>query len=122
MDAFPADLTQEGVCALLQEGRENAAAAQQELLAKTRLRVYNQIKADVQLGAKSDTLPLYSTVELPDALKSEYKRQLARELCARFPGKVEYRRVVHYADEDEYVLIKDEANPPVSFEYRVHFE
>jgi len=122
MEAFPADLSQASMRALLQERREQVTAEQHKLLAKTRLRVYNQIKADVQREAKTTTGQTHSTLELPDELGRECKQQLARELCARFPGKVEYRRVDHYADVEEFGMIQDEANPPVSFEYRVYFE
>lgn len=122
MDAFPANLSEAGVRAVVQEQRDKLEAAQQNLLVQTRLRVYNQIMADARREAKPGDPKRYSTLELPDALGHECKRQLVRELCARFPGKVAYRRVVEYLDVDEFLMIKDEANPPVSFDYRVHFE
>lgn len=116
MDAFPADLTWSAVQAIMQAKKDEQAAKQSALLAAERKRVYHQIKRDAA------ALCEHSTVELPDALDAEAKRQLAAELCARFPGRVSYRRVVHYADVDEFVLIQDGASPPASYDYRVHLQ
>lgn len=60
--------------------------------------------------------------ELPDDLCPEFKRKLAMELCQRFPQRVEYRRVVEYADVDRFDPIQDGNNPPVSFDYRIKLQ
>lgn len=45
-------------------------------------------------------------IELPDELCAEMKLKFATELLERFPDHVYYRRVIEYADVDDFVLMK----------------
>lgn len=45
-------------------------------------------------------------IELPDELCAEMKLKFATELLERFPNHIYYRRVIEYADVDEFVLME----------------
>jgi hypothetical protein len=115
MDEFPANFNLQHVQQQHLDQSTAYGQSQQLLLKEERKLAYEKICMEAQ-GGKT-----FCTIELPIMLCSDMKRTLARELCARFPGHVHYRRVVEYADVDEFILIKNEANPPASFEYRVYF-
>lgn len=116
MDSFPVDFNLEAIQKQHLDQTTAYGLGQQAMLKAERKRVYDKITQDSQSGAAM------SVIELPDTLCVEMKKQMAIELCERFPGHVEFRRVVEYADYDAFELIKDEKNPPVSFDYRVRFK
>lgn len=87
-------------------------AAQLALLANERAKIVRDVEIAVQGGARE------VLIQLPDALCYEMKLKLAKELLERFPGHVRYRRVVEYADVDEFREMKE---PVVSFDYKIVF-
>ncbi len=56
-----------------------------------------------------------------DYLSDLSKKKLIAELCKRFPNCVYKRRVIEYADVDEFRLIKDPMDDGLSFEYAICF-
>lgn len=121
MEASPYVITA-GVRAVMQDKVKAMATRQQQLLAKTRKLMYDQIMADAAKCKANPGVCPWSTLKLPDGLWWDYRQQLVRELCARFPGKVGFAKRNVYRRVDEFVMIQDEATPPVSFDYRVYFE
>jgi hypothetical protein len=48
------------------------------------------------------------------------RRVIVKELCNAFPGKIMYRKVIEYADVDEFRLIEKPEDPNISFEYKLN--
>jgi hypothetical protein len=115
MDSFPADFNL-GSLQEIQRKKEAAdGEVQKELLKKARQWIYNSYATYAQNGSKEMIIAV-------DELSSEGKATIAKELCRAFPGRVDYRWVVEYADVDQFEPIKNPDEPNISFEYRLRLK
>lgn len=55
--------------------------------------------------------------DLPIEMTQEDRKQLARELCASFPGRVDHLAVS--VEKEEFIPIDDSLDPPAGLEYRI---
>lgn len=69
-------------------------------MAKERGRIFSAFQQMVNSGGYE------FLIELPDELSAEMKLKFSEELIERFPKHVYYRRVIEYADVDEFVLME----------------
>lgn len=113
MDAFPEDFGRDSIASILAAKKAEKNSQQDDLLKTVRQDVHARIVNDAR------RLSNCTEFSVPSQLDDAHLRQLVRELCARFPGDVWFYHVVHYADVEEWKLIKDEKNPPLSDKYRV---
>lgn len=102
MDSFPADFNSESIRKF-----DNTNPS----LKEQRKRIYTSVLFYVLKGYEDVVF------DLPIGMTDEDRQQLARELCERFSGHVDY--LFRYDKKEWFVLIEDPVDPPISSHYRI---
>jgi hypothetical protein len=112
MNEFPPTFRLETFKQQILDGTTAYGAAQLAMLAVERGKIVSNVEAAGQAGARE------VLIQLPDQLCGDMKLKLATELLERFPGHVQYRYVIEYADVDQFREMKE---PRACFDYKIIF-
>lgn len=110
METFPESFNLETIRTAIENHETEYGRKQMELLAKERGRIFSAFQQMVNNGGYE------LLIELPDELCADMKLKLSKELLERFPNHIYYRKVIEYADVDEFVLM---TTPRASFDYKI---
>ena len=115
MDSLPEHFNEGHLKDIVSGKAAEALDSQKALLAETRKRIAYLLKSAFKSGSTK------IRIELPDELKRPMKLILHKELFQRFPNTLYRRRVIEYADVDEFVKVTSE-DGPISFDYEIRIE
>ena len=107
MDSFPSDFNLESL-----QKEPSQFDNTNPSIKEQRKRIYTHT---LQMVAQMSKDAIF---DMPFEMTQEDRKQLARELCASFPGRVDHLVVIE-SEKEEFVPIEDGLNPPSSSEYRI---